>query len=226
MTQPLRSIRACVFDAYGTLFDFGTAAAACADVLGDRTVALTSLWRDKQLQYSWLRGLQGRYAPFRQVTEEALDFALEALGIAEPGLRERLMGLYLRLGTFPEVPEVLRSLRAAGLRTATLSNGSPDMLEAAVRSAGLDSLLDAVISVEEVPSFKPDPRVYQLGPDRLGVAAHEILFVSSNGWDAWAASAFGMRVAWCNRAGARRERLPGAPDREVRSLAELPALLG
>lgn len=227
MTNHLRGIRACVFDAYGTLFDFGTAAAACADVLGDRTAALTALWRDKQLQYSWLRGLQGRYAPFRQVTGEALDFALESLGLAgDPALRARLMDLYDRLDPFPEVPAVLGALRARGLATATLSNGSPDMLGAACASSGLDGLLDAVISVEEVPSFKPDPRVYRLAPDRLGVAAAEILFVSANGWDAWAASAFGMRVAWCNRAGARPERLPGAPDAEVRSLADLPALLG
>jgi 2-haloacid dehalogenase len=227
MTNHLRGIRACVFDAYGTLFDFGSAAAACADVLGDRTAALTALWRDKQLQYSWLRGLQGRYAPFRQVTGEALDFALESLGLAgDPALRARLMDLYDRLDPFPEVPAVLGALRARGLATATLSNGSPDMLGAACASSGLDGLLDAVISVEEVPSFKPDPRVYRLAPDRLGVAAAEILFVSANGWDAWAASAFGMRVAWCNRAGARPERLPGAPDAEVRSLADLPALLG
>ena len=227
MTNHLHGIRACVFDAYGTLFDFASAAAACADVLGDRTAALTALWRDKQLQYSWLRGLQGRYAPFRQVTGEALDFALESLGLAgDPALRARLMDLYDRLDPFPEVPAVLRALRARGLATATLSNGSPDMLGAACASSGLDGLLDAVISVEEVPSFKPDPRVYQLAPSRLGVAAAEILFVSANGWDAWAASAFGMRVAWCNRAGARPERLPGAPDAEVRSLADLPALLG
>ena len=227
MTNHLHGIRACVFDAYGTLFDFGSAAAACADVLGDRTAALTALWRDKQLQYSWLRGLQGRYAPFRQVTGEALDFALESLGLAgDPALRARLMDLYDRLDPFPEVPAVLRALRARGLATATLSNGSPDMLGAACASSGLDGLLDAVISVEEVPSFKPDPRVYQLAPSRLGVAAAEILFVSANGWDAWAASAFGMRVAWCNRAGALTERLPGAPDAEVRSLADLPALLG
>jgi 2-haloacid dehalogenase len=227
MTNHLRGIRACVFDAYGTLFDFGSAAAGCADVLGDRTAALTALWRDRQLQYSWLRGLQGRYAPFWQVTGEALDFALETLGLAgDAALRARLMELYLRLDAFPEVPAVLRTLRARGLATATLSNGSPDMLGAACASSGLDGLLDAVISVEEVPSFKPDPRVYRLAPDRLGVAAAEILFVSANGWDAWAASAFGMRVAWCNRAGARPERLPGAPDAEVRSLADLPALLG
>ena len=222
----LSGIRACVFDAYGTLFDFASAAAGCADMLGDKAGPLTALWRDKQLQYSWLRGLQGRYVPFWQVTGEALDFALETLDLpAEGPLRERLMDLYRRLGTFPEVPGVLRALREAGYATAILSNGSPDMLASAVEGAGLAGVLDAVISVDEVGSFKPDTRVYQRAVDRLGVPAEAIAFQSSNAWDAHAASAFGMRVVWCNRYGQRRERLPGAPDHEIRSLAELPALL-
>lgn len=222
----LTGIRACVFDAYGTLFDFASAAAGCADALGDKGAALTSLWRDKQLQYSWLRGLQGRYVPFWQVTGEALDFALETLDLPADGpLRDRLMGLYRTLGTFPEVPGVLRALREAGFATAILSNGSPDMLASAVAGAGLDGVLDAVISVDEVGTFKPDTRVYQRALDRLGVPAEAIAFQSSNAWDAHAASAFGMRVVWCNRYGQRRERLPGAPEHEIRSLAELPALL-
>lgn len=222
----LTDIRACVFDAYGTLFDFASAAAGCADELGDKAAPLTALWRDKQLQYSWLRGLQGRYVPFWQVTGEALDFALETLGLPKDGpLRERLMDLYRTLGTFPEVPGVLRQLRGMGFATAILSNGSPDMLTSAVEGAGLTSAFDAVISVDEVGSFKPDRRVYQRAVDRLGVPAGAVAFQSSNAWDAHAASAFGMRVVWCNRYGQRRERLPGAPDHEIRSLAELPALL-
>ncbi|WPB83654.1 haloacid dehalogenase type II [Sediminicoccus rosea] len=222
----LTGIRACVFDAYGTLFDFATAAAGCADVLGDKAGALTALWRDKQLQYSWLRGLQGRYVPFWQVTGDALDFSLETLDLPAKGpLRERLMDLYRTLGTFPEVPGVLRALREAGFATAILSNGSPDMLASVVESAGLDGAFDAAISVDEVGNFKPDPRVYQRAVERLGVPAEAIAFQSSNAWDAHAASAFGMRVVWCNRYGQRRERLPGAPDYEIRSLAELPALL-
>ncbi len=222
----LTGIRACVFDAYGTLFDFASAAAGCAAMLGDKAGPLTALWRDKQLQYSWLRGLQGRYVPFWQVTGDALDFALETLGLPADGpLRDRLMDLYRTLGTFEEVPGVLRTLRDAGFATAILSNGSPDMLASAVEGAGLAGAFDAVISVEEVGSFKPDGRVYQRALDRLGVAADAIAFQSSNAWDAHAASAFGMRVVWCNRYGQRRERLPGAPDFEIRSLAELPALL-
>ena len=222
----LTGIRACVFDAYGTLFDFASAATGCADALGEKAGPLTALWRDKQLQYSWLRGLQGRYVPFWQVTGEALDFALETLGLPVDGpLRDQLMDLYRTLGAFPEVPGVLRALRHAGFATAILSNGSPDMLASAVDGAGLAGAFDAVISVDEVGSFKPDPRVYQRALDRLGVPAEAIAFQSSNAWDAHAASAFGMRVVWCNRYGQRRERLPGTPDHEIRSLSELPALL-
>ena len=218
-------IKACVFDAYGTLFDYASAAAGCRDLLGDKTERLTLVWRDKQLQYSWLRAVQNRHTDFWQVTGDALDYALEALDLADGVLRERLINLYLTLAVFPEVPEVLRYLKAAGLATAILSNGSPAMLAAASDSAGFGDLLDQVLSVEEARVYKPHPRVYQLAVDRLGAPAHQIAFVSSNGWDAWAASAFGMRVVWCNRQGRSRERLPGAPDHEIRSLAELPALL-
>jgi 2-haloacid dehalogenase len=222
----VKDICACVFDAYGTLFDFASAAAGCASVLGEKTGPLTALWRDRQLQYSWLRALQGRYAPFWQVTGEALDHALEALDLAhDTALRSKLMALYRQLGTFPEVPEVLRSLRRAGFATAILSNGSPDMLQSAVDAAGLADAFDAVLSVDEVKTFKPDPRVYRLAPERLGVPVERMAFLSSNAWDAHAAAAFGMQAVWCNRHGQRPERLPGVLSREIRSLAELPALL-
>ncbi|HEX3861638.1 MAG TPA: haloacid dehalogenase type II [Stellaceae bacterium] len=219
-------IRACVFDAYGTVLDYGSAAASCRDVLGDKAAPLTTLWRDKQLQYSWLRSLQGDHADFWQVTGDALDFALETLNLDAPGLRSRLMNLYLTLHAFPEVPDVLRRLKAAGLTTAILSNGSPAMLQPAIASAGLSALLDFVLSVEEVGVYKTHPRVYRLAVERIGVPAGAMLFLSSNAWDAHAASAFGMKVVWCNRYGQRRERLPGRPDREVQTLSELPALLG
>ncbi len=222
----LEGVRACVFDAYGTLFNFASAAAACPDIAADKRAALTALWRDKQLQYSWLRSLQDRYADFWQVTGDALDFALDSLGLETPGLCDRLMGLYRTLSPFPEVPGVLGALRRAGFSTAILSNGSPAMLEEVVAGAGLGSLFDAVLSVDAVRVFKTDPRVYQYALDRLGLSASEVAFQSSNAWDAHAASDFGMRVVWCNRYGQRRERLPGAPDFEIRSLDELPALLG
>lgn len=222
----LTAIRACVFDAYGTLFDFASAAAECRDALGDKADRLTALWRDKQLQYTWLRALQDRHADFWQVTGDALDFALAALELGEAGLRDRLMKLYLTLSAFPEVPEVLRRLKTAGLPTAILSNGSPAMLEAAVANAGIGGVVDFVLSVEEVGVYKPHPKVYRLAVDRLALAPGAILFLSSNAWDAYAASAFGLRVLWCNRYRQPRERLPGAPEREIRTLAELPALVG
>jgi 2-haloacid dehalogenase len=221
----LEGIQACIFDAYGTLFDFASAAAGCRDMLGERAAQLTPLWRDKQLQYTWLRAVQGRHADFWQVTGDALDYAMATLDLADPGLRQRLMELYLRLEVFPDVTATLRALRAGGLKTAILSNGTPAMLAAIVDHAGIGNLLDAVISVEEVGVYKPDARVYGRALERLGLAASAVSFQSSNAWDAYAASAFGMRVVWCNRSGQRPERLPGAPDREIRSLAELPAIV-
>ena len=225
MPTRLSGIRACVFDAYGTLFDYASAAAACRDVLGEKLERLTTLWREKQLQYTWLRAVQGHHADFLQVTGDALDFALETLGIADSALRDRLMDLYATLDAFPEAAAVLSRLKAAGLRTAILSNGTPALLRSAVEHAGIAHLLDAVCSVEEVGVYKPHPRVYQLAVDRLGVAREHISFQSSNAWDAWAASAFGMRVVGCNRYAQRSERLPGNPDHEISSLSELPALL-
>lgn len=226
MPAPLPGIRACVFDAYGTLFDYASAAALCRDVLGARFAPLTTLWRDKQLQYTWLRGMQGLHADFWQVTGDALDYALETMGIRDASLRERLMAAYLQLDVFPEVPAMLAALRQAGMKTAILSNGAPGMLRAAVTNARIGEMLDAVLSVEEVGVFKPHPSVYQLAVDRLGIPAGEIAFQSSNAWDAYAASAFGMRVVWCNRYDQKPERLPGAPDRVIKDLSELPALVG
>ncbi|MFI5021251.1 MAG: haloacid dehalogenase type II [Alphaproteobacteria bacterium] len=223
---PFAGIRAAVFDAYGTIFDYNSAAGRCREALGDKADALSRLWRDKQLQYSWLRALMGRHAEFWQVTSDALDYALETLGVVDAALKERLMSCYLTLDCFPEVPAMLEHLRGAGMKTAILSNGSPRMLAAAVEGSRLGALLDAVLSVEEAGVYKPHPRVYQLAADRLGVPADRIAFQSSNAWDAHGASAFGFKVVWCNRYGQRRERLPGRPDAEIRSLAELPAILG
>lgn len=219
--EPLAGVRACVFDAYGTLLDFASAAARCEDVLGDKCEALTRLWRDKQLQYTWLRACQGLHADFWQVTGEALDFSMETLGVASPALRQRLMALYLELDPFPEALGVLTRLRNAGMRTAILSNGSPAMVHAAVKSAGFTPLFDAIISIEEAGVFKPHPHTYRLAADHLGVEAKAIAYISSNGWDA-----YGMRVVWCNRYGLKPERLPGNPDRVVTSLESLPALVG
>jgi len=222
----LEGVKACVFDAYGTLFDFATAARRHSGSLGDKADKLTALWRDKQLQYTWLRAVQGRHADFWQVTGDALDFALETCAVDLPGIRDKLMASYMTLDPFPEVTETLDRLKAAGKRLAILSNGSPGMLESAVRNARLAGVFELVISVEEVGTYKPNPMVYQLAVERLGLPASAISFQSSNASDAYAASAFGIKVVWCNRYAQRRERLPGFPDYEITSLAELPALLG
>jgi 2-haloacid dehalogenase len=217
--------RACVFDAYGTLFDVNSAALQHRDALGDKTLALAALWREKQLQYSWLRTIQGRHRDFAQLTADALHQALEALDI-DADLAPALMRSFDALAVFPEVPDMLRELRAAGFVTAILSNGAPAMLASLLEHAGIGGEFDPVVSVESVGVFKPHARVYQCLVDTLGVAAGRICFVSSNGWDAYAASDFGMRVVWCNRRAQPPERLPGAPDAQVATLAELPALLG
>jgi 2-haloacid dehalogenase len=222
----LDGIGACVFDAYGTLFDVNAAAQHCAGELGDKWQPLAELWRGRQLQYTWLRSLMENYADFWQVTGDALEFAMEALELDDSDLRRRLMDLYLQLDAYPEVAGVLQQLRDGGMKTAILSNGSPKMLSAAVDNAGIGPSLDAVISVDQIKVYKTAPAVYQLAVDQLGVAASDICFQSSNAWDAHAASNFGFRVVWVNRFGQARERLPGNPDVVLENLAGLPALVG
>lgn len=222
----LSTIDACVFDAYGTLFDVGSAAKRCADVLGDKADALAAQWRTSQLQYTWLRSLMGRHADFWQVTGEALDFAMDTLGIADNSLKARLMDLYLELAAYPDAQVALAALRRTNRRAAILSNGTPKMLAAAVKSAGLGTLLDLILSVEEIGLYKPHPRVYRLAVDRLGVKPERICFVSSNGWDVAGASAFGLKAIWVNRADAKQERLPAQPVAQIKRLDELPPLLG
>ncbi len=226
--NPIRfnDIGACVFDAYGTLFDVHSAVARHRSRLMPAADAISALWRSKQLEYTWLRSLMGRHADFWRVTSDALDYALDAYDVNDTALRDDLMQAYLSLDAYPEVSAVLQRLKAAGMQTAILSNGSPSMLEAAVVGADIQHLLDASLSVEEVGIYKPDPRVYQLAVDRLGVAAERISFQSSNAWDAVGAATFGMRVAWVNRFGQRRERLTAHPDAEIDSLTGLPELLG
>ena len=221
----LKNIEACVFDAYGTLFDFNSAASAARDELGDDWQRLSDLWRLKQLQYTWLRGLAQHHAGFWQVTGDALDFALATLKIERPGLRDRLMNLYLQLDAYPEVPATLRELKDRGMKLAILSNGTPPMLAAVVSNSGLDEVFDAVLSVEEVGVFKPHPSVYALAAQRLGIAPARICFLSSNGWDAFSAKAFGFQVIWCNRFGQAAERIPATPDGEIADLSALPGMV-
>ena len=219
-----------VFDAYGTLFDVAAAARAAAAEPGGEGLAaiwpeLAARWRDKQLQYTWLRAVSGDHIPFDRVTADGLDWAIEATG-ADPALRPRLLALYDRLGAYPEVPDVLRALKEAGKTTAILSNGTPAMLRGAVESAGIGALLDASLSVEDLPTpiYKPHPSVYAMVGERFGTAPSDVLFVSSNGWDVTHAAAYGFRTAWANRAGEPTDRVGRAPDHVVSDLAPIPDL--
>ena len=216
--------KAFVFDAYGTLFDVHSVIEAGRAVTADPQ-ALSTLWRQKQLEYTWLRSLMGRYEDFWAVTEAALRFALRRLGIAAAEAQvQALMDAYLSLACFPEVKAALASLK--GARLGILSNGSPRMLEAAVRSSGLTASLEHVLSVDAVKTYKPSPKVYDLGSRAFELAADEMLFVSSNAWDIAGAKAFGFLTCWCNRANAPMEELGLTADYEVTRLDELPIKLG
>ncbi len=225
------SITTCVFDAYGTLFDVTAAARQAAGdpafpQLRDTWARLAADWRTKQLQYSWLRAVAQAHTDFWEVTENALDWALEVSDQAgDPRLRQHLLDLYWHLAAYPEVPQMLRDLKQAGMRTAILSNGSPAMLQGAVQSAGLGDLLDAVLSVETVGVFKPDARVYDLVEERFAVTRRDVLFVSSNGWDAGCAAGYGFATAWVNRAGDPVDRLPWTPDHVLTDLTPIPNLV-
>ena len=225
MSDRLENIGACVFDAYGTLFDVNAAAAHCKNQLGENWEALADVWRTKQLNYTWLRSLMGEYVGFWQVTEDALDFALETLGIDNEELKFRLLSLYEQLDAYPEVLEVLRKLKERSITTAILSNGTDQMLGAAARSAVIEKFLDHVISVDQLKIYKPHPAVYRLAVDKLFLSAEQICFLSSNAWDVAGGANFGFRAVWINRLGQKRERLPGEAVSELDSLTELPGLI-
>lgn len=207
-------IRTVIFDAYGTLFDVaGAARLAAVDwpVLGEVWPRLAEDWRRKQLEYSWLRTILRQHADFARVTAEALDWALEAQGLAGAALRSRLLDLYQVLPPYPEVRQTVAQLKAQRIPRAILSNGTPEMLEAAVSSAGLEGSFDALLSVEDVATYKPAPIVYDLVLERFAARPSEVLFVSSNGWDISGAASFGFRTLWVNRAGLPVDRLPHRP---------------
>ena len=218
-----------VFDAYGTLFDVNAAAATAATEpahapLRDVWPRLAFDWRRKQLEYTWLRAVADQHCDFWQVTCDGLDWALEAQGLTDPATRERLLALYRELAAYPEVTAVLKVLKGKGARTAILSNGTVDMLADAVISAGIGSQLDAVLSVDDVGVFKPHKRVYDLVGAQFDVPASEVLFVSSNGWDAAGAAGYGFQTAWVNRAGDPVDRLYAKPHHVLSDLTPLPEL--
>ena len=214
--MPLKAI---AFDAYGTLFDVYSVGALAEELFRGKGAQLATIWRDKQIEYTRLRTMCDKYADFWQVTGDALDFACEALGqdLAE-GSRERLMGQYAELAAFPENTSQLRRLKDAGIALAILSNGTPWMLDQAVKASGLDGFFDHVLSVDSVKRFKTAPEAYQMGPDALGCDVGEILFVSSNCWDICGATWFGYRTFWLNRYNLPIDRLGVEPHRIGSSL--------
>jgi 2-haloacid dehalogenase len=218
---------ALIFDAYGTLFDVASVAEACAEVVPEPE-ALVTLWRAKQLEYSFLRSLMGptAYVDFWTITADALDFAAEKLGLKlSPAERTRALQGWLEVRAYPEVESTLDVLASHGRRCVILSNGSPNMLHAALTSAGIARRFQAVLSVDAVRIFKPHPRVYRMALDALSTPPAEVLFISSNGWDAAGARAFGLPVAWVNRTGVPVERLGLSPNMILSDLSALPPLL-
>jgi 2-haloacid dehalogenase len=217
--------RAFLFDAYGTLFDVHSVVLRGGAGIPGNLEALSQLWRRKQLEYTWLRALMGRYEDFRFITEAALRSAIRELSIEATDRHvERLMRAYLFPAAFEDARSALEALK--GVPLAILSNGSPAMLHSAVRHNGLESYFVEIISVDRVKTYKPSPRVYALGPEILNLPPAEILFVSSNSWDAAGAKAFGYTVCWCNRSGASMDDLGYAPDVTVRRLDRIVETLG
>ncbi len=200
-----------VFDAYGTLFDVHSAVRRHALEVGEQGQALSELWRAKQLEYSWVRTMMGAYQDFWALTEQALDHAFARFPDTNPALRQKLLDAYWTLDCYPEVPNVLRSLKASGARIAILSNGSPDMLHSAVRSAALDQVIDDVFSVDAVKRFKTDPATYDLICTQYRLYPDAVSFQSSNRWDIAGATSFGFRTVWINRAKAADEYPDLAP---------------
>ncbi len=223
--HPLSDVGACVFDAYGTLLDVHSAVRRYAERVGPRHAELSTEWRRRQLEYTWLHSLMQEHRDFEVLTQEALSVSLAALGIDQV-IAADLMLAYRELKAFPEVVDVLTVLGEAGMQRAILSNGTPSMLADGVRAAGISGVVDQLLSVESVGIYKPDPSVYQLAVDSLGVPADRIVFMSSNAWDAAGAAHFGFRVVWVNRYAQVPEVLPGKPSRTLASLKTLPALLG
>jgi 2-haloacid dehalogenase len=208
------------FDAYGTLFDVHAAVRRHADAVGPDAARLSEIWRAKQLEYSWVRTLASRYRDFWALTEDALDYAFSAVTSADRGTRATLLEAYRRLECYPEVPELIRTLKREGKRLAILSNGTPQMLDSAVAAAGLQGCFDVILSVDVLRAYKADPRVYDLVTTHFRVYPEAVSFQSSNRWDIAGATAYGLRTVWINRS--------GAPDEyaDLPATAVLPSLLG
>lgn len=218
-------VQAYVFDAYGTLFDVHAAIARHRAEAGPDADRFSEIWRGKQLEYSWTLTLSGHYADFWSLTERALDFAFDRVRSVDRALRPKLLDAYLKLDAFPDAAKVLADLKSRGARLAILSNGSPRMLAAAVEASALGGVLDAVFSVDTVRAYKPRPEVYALVTDGFGIAAQEVVFVSSNRWDVMGAASFGFLPVWVNRTRGPDEYPDYPPVRVLADLSELPSLV-
>ena len=221
----MNKIKACIFDAYGTLFDVNAACRELSKEVGDNWEKLASLWRLRQVEYTWLRNSMDEYIDFWQITSDALDYAMETLGIENNELREGLLNLYLKLEAYPEVNELLKKLKQRGLKTGILSNGSMKMLNSAVDNANIREYLDEILSVEECKIYKPSSKVYDLIKIRMQISKENVLFFSSNAWDMHAASNYGFKTIWVNRFNAKLERLPGKPNDIVNSLDKIDEII-
>jgi 2-haloacid dehalogenase len=218
----MNDIRGIVFDLYGTLYDVHSVAALCETYYPRRGREVSVLWRQKQLEYTWLRSLMGQYADFEKATEDGLNFTCSHLGVElDADRRKALCDAYLRLLPYPEVPDALRKLNALGIPLAILSNGSPHSIDSVVRNSGLSNEFAHLISVDDVQTFKPHPRVYELAEHRLGVVRQSILFVSSNAWDVTGGGYYGYSTCWVNRGGATFDEMGQRPRHIVTGIDAL-----
>ena len=221
----MNKIEACIFDAYGTLFDVNAACRELSKEVGDNWEKLASLWRLRQVEYTWLRNSMDEYIDFWKITSDALDYAMETLGIENYELRKELLNLYLKLEAYPEVNDLLKKLKQRGLKTGILSNGSMKMLNSAVNNANIREYLDEILSVEECEIYKPSSKVYDLVKIKMQIDKENVLFFSSNAWDMHAASNYGFKTIWVNRFKAKLEKLPGKPIDIVNSLDKIDKII-
>ena len=221
----MKEIKACIFDAYGTLFDVNSACRELSKEVGHNWESLASLWRLRQVEYTWLRNSMNEYIDFWQITSDALDYAMETLDIENIKLKQDLLALYLKLEAYPEVKDLLKKLKQKDFKTGILSNGSMKMLNSAVDNANIRDLLDGILSVEECEIYKPSKKVYDLVEKNMKVKKENVMFFSSNAWDMHAASNYGFNTIWVNRFNAKLERLPGKPNNIVNSLEKIDEII-
>ena len=220
----MKNIKAIIFDAYGTLFDVNSAAEKCKDKIGDKWEAFANYWRTTQLEYTWLRSLMKRHKDFWQVTEDSLDKSMKVFNI-DNSMRNELLDLYKILSPYPEVPEVLKSLKEKKYKLSILSNGTPSLLNELVKSNNLENLFDDVFSIEEVGIYKPDSKVYDLPIKKYKIKNNEVAFLSANTWDVSGGGNYGFNSIWVNRNNSIFDNLDYKPEHQIKNLKELADLI-